>query len=190
MRALGRDTEPRNPLTLAWQTRLLLRLLLLTGCRVGETLKTQRQHVDLDAGTWQIPGLNTKTLRPHVVFLSDAAKTIFAEARTYSGGRKFVFESDVREGEPVRRHSINRALNRLQAKPKGKPPATKLAKVVTEHFTVHDLTKVFRVERGRVRGAARRRILSQSQASRGGRKLQQVFVGGRIREASAASASQ
>ena len=46
-------------------------LTLATGCRVGELMNAQWQHIDLDKRTWHLP--DTKNQRPHTVHLSDFA---------------------------------------------------------------------------------------------------------------------
>ena len=46
-------------------------LTLATGCRVGELMNAQWQHIDLEKRTWYLP--DTKNQRPHTVHLSDFA---------------------------------------------------------------------------------------------------------------------
>jgi integrase len=46
-------------------------LTLATGCRVGELMNAQWQHIDLESRTWHLP--DTKNQRPHTVHLSDFA---------------------------------------------------------------------------------------------------------------------
>lgn len=46
-------------------------LTLATGCRVGELMNAQWQHIDLVKRTWHLP--DTKNQRPHTVHLSDFA---------------------------------------------------------------------------------------------------------------------
>ena len=46
-------------------------LTLATGCRVGELMNAQWQHIDLKKRTWHLP--DTKNQRPHTVHLSDFA---------------------------------------------------------------------------------------------------------------------
>jgi integrase len=56
----------------------VLRLLLLTGARRGETLAAKWSDFDLDAGTWVKPGATTKQKTDHVVPLSAAAIQLLA----------------------------------------------------------------------------------------------------------------
>ena len=52
-------------------TQLALWICLSTMTRIGETLKAEWVHVDLDAATWFIPAENTKTKAAITIALSD-----------------------------------------------------------------------------------------------------------------------
>jgi integrase len=56
----------------------LLRLLLLTGCRLNEVARMTRAELSDDGATWNIPGARTKNGRPHVVPLPPLAREIIA----------------------------------------------------------------------------------------------------------------
>jgi integrase len=58
----------------------LLKLLLLTGCRLNEVAGMSRSELTDD--TWNIPGTRTKNKRPHVVPLSPLARDIIAGVAT------------------------------------------------------------------------------------------------------------
>lgn len=60
----------------------VVRLLLLTGARVGEVLAMQWEHVDLKAGLWVKPAATTKQKRIHRVPLSPAAVEVLAKRLT------------------------------------------------------------------------------------------------------------
>ena len=64
----------------------LLKLLLLTGCRLNEVAGMTRAELSDDGTTWNIPGARTKNKRPHVVPLAPLARKIVG-----SGGEGFVF---------------------------------------------------------------------------------------------------
>lgn len=51
-------------------TKHALLLILATNARVGEVIKTRKEHVVLDAGLWRIPSANAKNEDSHFVFLS------------------------------------------------------------------------------------------------------------------------
>lgn len=48
----------------------LLRLLLATGCRIGEAVGAEWSEIDLGKGLWRIPASRTKNRRPHCIDLS------------------------------------------------------------------------------------------------------------------------
>ena len=56
----------------------IIRLLLLTGARLGETLSARWDDFDLEAGTWTKPGHTTKQKTEHRVPLSAPARQLLA----------------------------------------------------------------------------------------------------------------
>ena len=62
-------------------------LILATGCRIGELMAAQWQHVDTGAATWHLP--DTKNQRPHTIHLSAFAL------------RQFATLAELREADPV-----------------------------------------------------------------------------------------
>lgn len=68
---------------------------LSTLCRIGELLKAEWRHVDLEAGTWFIPAGNTKGKRgkrqDHHVFLSDFALSKFKQLYEETGDTPYCF---------------------------------------------------------------------------------------------------
>jgi integrase len=56
----------------------LLKLLLLTGCRLNEVARMTRAELSDDGATWNIPAARTKNRRPHMVPLSPAARELIA----------------------------------------------------------------------------------------------------------------
>ena len=71
------------------RSELAIWLTLGTGCRVGELMGAQWQHVDFEAATWHLP--DTKNQRPHTIHLSDFAL------------RQFRALADLRESDPQTR---------------------------------------------------------------------------------------
>ena len=69
----------------------LLKLLLLTGCRLNEVAGMTRSELSDDGGTWTIPGARTKNRRPHVVPLAPLARKMVG-----SGSEGFVFTTSGR----------------------------------------------------------------------------------------------
>ena len=64
----------------------LLKLLLLTGCRLNEVAGMTRAELSDDGTTWNIPGTRTKNKRPHVVPLAPLARKMVG-----TGSEGFVF---------------------------------------------------------------------------------------------------
>ena len=58
---------------------LALRLLLLTGARVGEVLTMKSEQIDLSRKVWIKPASNTKTKRVHIVPLQPEALSVALE---------------------------------------------------------------------------------------------------------------
>ena len=56
-------------------------IMLSTCCRVGEVIRGQWAHVDLEAGTWTIPPENSKNSKEHTVYISAFAKPYFEAMR-------------------------------------------------------------------------------------------------------------
>ena len=56
----------------------LLKLLLLTGCRLNEVAGMTRTELNPDGATWNIPGTRTKNKRAHTVPLAPLAREILA----------------------------------------------------------------------------------------------------------------
>jgi integrase len=60
----------------------LLKLLLLTGCRLNEVAGMRRAELSDDGATWTIPGERTKNARAHVVPLSPLVRELIAAVGT------------------------------------------------------------------------------------------------------------
>ena len=58
----------------------ILKILLLTGCRLNEVAGMLRDELNDDGATWNIPGARTKNGRPHVVPLAPLAREIIDAA--------------------------------------------------------------------------------------------------------------
>ena len=67
--ALLEDTERFRA---SWQVSGAIKMLLLTGQRIGETLLTRWEHIDPEIRVWNIPAENAK-VRAHLVHLSPQA---------------------------------------------------------------------------------------------------------------------
>jgi len=111
------------------QFKLGLHLILLAMVRKSELLLARWEHVDLDAAEWHIPAENSKTGKPHIVFLSRQAVGLFKELKVLAGGSELVMPGRGSLTKPFAHNAINTALKTALA---GQPiPA----------FTVHDLRR-------------------------------------------------
>jgi len=72
-------------------TEAALWLALATGCRIGELLRAEWQHVRLEAREWFIPAENSKNGRPHTIYLSDFALRHFTALHALNGTSKWCF---------------------------------------------------------------------------------------------------
>jgi integrase len=77
------------------KAQLALWICLGTLCRIGELLKAEWRHVDLEKGTWFLPAENTKGQRgkrqDHHVFLSDFALRQFKDLFDLTGNTSYLF---------------------------------------------------------------------------------------------------
>ena len=72
-------------------TEAALWLALATGCRIGELLSAEWQHVRLDAREWFIPAANSKNGKPHTIHLSEFALRHFAPLQAINGASQWCF---------------------------------------------------------------------------------------------------
>jgi integrase len=75
------------------QTRLALRLLLLTFVRTGELRGARWSEIDWDKAEWRIPAERMKMKQLHIVPLSRQSITVLRELQRYSGNREHIFPS-------------------------------------------------------------------------------------------------
>jgi integrase len=72
---------------------VLLKLLLLTGCRLNEMAAMRPAELSDDLATWSIPGTRTKNGRPHLVPLAPFAQEILMPVRKSRSEGNFVFST-------------------------------------------------------------------------------------------------
>jgi len=70
----------------------LLKLLLITGCRLNEVAGMKWTEINEDGTAWTIPGERTKNHRPHVVPCTALARVLLAAAKRIEGC-SFVFST-------------------------------------------------------------------------------------------------
>ena len=67
------------------QFKLGLHLILLTLVRKNELFSARWEHVDLEAGEWTIPAEQSKTGKPHIVYLARHSAELFRELKQLAG---------------------------------------------------------------------------------------------------------
>ena len=87
------------------------------------------EHVDLDAAEWHIPAENSKTGKPHIVYLSTQAVGLFKELKALAGGSELGMPGRGSLTKPFAHNAINTALK------------TALQGQAIPAFTVHDLRR-------------------------------------------------
>ena len=111
------------------QFKVALQLILLTMVRKSELQLARWEHVDLEQAEWHIPAENSKTGKPHIVFLSRQSVALFQELKTLASGSRLVLPGRGSLTKPFAPNAINNALKTALA---GQPiPA----------FTIHDLRR-------------------------------------------------
>jgi integrase len=73
------------------QTKLALKLLLLTFVRTTELRAAVWQEINFDTAEWRIPAERMKMRDPHIVPLSKQAVAILMELQKHSGNREHLF---------------------------------------------------------------------------------------------------
>jgi integrase len=124
----------------AWEAplaRVLFRLVLLTGQRVGSVMAMRWADIDA-ADVWRIPAESFKGKRPHWVPLSAEALAVLAELRDLTGDDEHVFPGRT-DGTRPHLTSANKALQRIRARTE--IPA----------WTIHDFRRTFRTHAVRKR---------------------------------------
>jgi integrase len=115
-------------------TKLLLKMILLTGQRPGEVAGMTIDEVsEIDgAPWWKIPANRMKTKTPHDVPLNDMAMDTVNTAIKLSGGSRFVFRSSFKKDAPISVRAVSRAVVRH------------LSDMKLDKFTPHDLRRTCR----------------------------------------------
>lgn len=92
------------------QTRLALRLLVLTFTRKMELLGATWDEFDLEGATWRIGAHRMKKREAHVVPLSRQAVECFTLLKSIAGASRYVFPHYARADEPMGEVTINYAI--------------------------------------------------------------------------------
>ena len=106
----------------------LIKMLLITGQRLGETSRMKWTDVNIDDAVWTIPKSETKSDRTHVVPLSKMALNVLKDMQTINGASEWVFASIQDPVKPL--SHFKTATDRIRS-------ATKLS-----DFRFHDLRHI------------------------------------------------
>lgn len=95
------------------QTKLALRLLLLTFVRPGELRGARWSEFDLEAGEWRIPGERMKMGTEHIVPLSRQAVGVLKKQQEISGRFELVFPGERNRQKTISENTLGFALYRM-----------------------------------------------------------------------------
>lgn len=95
------------------ETRLALRLLILTFVRPGELRGAQWSEFDLDKAEWRIPAERMKMREPHIVPLSRQALAVLKELEPLTGHKRCLFPNQSDPTKPMSENTLLYAMYRL-----------------------------------------------------------------------------
>ena len=95
------------------QTKLALRLLLLTFVRTTELRGAQWTEIDWDKAEWRIPAERMKMKELHIVPLSRQAIAILRELEMLSGNQQYIFPNQHNSGTFMSENTMLYALYRM-----------------------------------------------------------------------------
>jgi len=105
--------------------KLALHLLLLTMVRKADLVGAKWENIDFEAGEWLVP--ETKTGKPHIVYLSSHAHALFTELKELACGSPYALPSRSSLKEPISLSALNKAIGALG--------------VEISHFVLHDFRR-------------------------------------------------
>lgn len=102
-----------NDARLYIQTRLAIKLLMLTFVRTGELIAATWDEFNFDTKEWIIPASRMKMKREHIVPLSTQAIHVLEELKHLAGNRAYIFPSQVNPRKHMSNNTILKALERM-----------------------------------------------------------------------------
>jgi integrase len=97
----------------AFQTKLALRLLVLTFVRTTELRGAQWAEVDFDKAEWRIPAKRMKMKEQHLVPLSNQALAVMRELQKQTGNLPLLFPNRHKDSECISENTMLYALYRM-----------------------------------------------------------------------------
>jgi integrase len=95
------------------QFKLALHIILLTLVRKSELLHARWVNVHLEDGEWLIPEAQSKTGKPHTVYLSSQVREMFQELRQLAGDSELVLPGRGSLTRPFAANALNQALGAM-----------------------------------------------------------------------------
>lgn len=126
-KALNLDSE----VDIYWQTKLALKMLLLTGQRPGEVVNMRWDEIQ--GNWWTMPEGKAKNREENRVPLVGMAVEILAKSKMLSGDTPFVFTSSYKPNQAMSVNAMARAVKRHMAEIG-----------IAKDFTPHDLRRTLR----------------------------------------------
>jgi integrase len=111
------------------QFKIALQLILMTLVRKSELMLAQWKSVHLEEAEWHIPEENSKTGKPHIVYLSKQVVLLFKELKVLASTSAWVLPGRGTLAKPFAHNAINTALK------------TALQDQEIPAFTIHDLRR-------------------------------------------------
>jgi integrase len=109
------------------QFKLAFHIILLTLVRKSELLLAKWRDVHFGSGEWEIPEENSKTGKPHIVYMSRLVIEMFSELKALAGDSELVLLSRSSLAKPFAKNALNQALQGVN--------------FPIEPFTIHDLRR-------------------------------------------------
>ncbi len=141
----------------ALQTKLALRLLLLTYVRTTELRAAEWTEVDFDKAEWRIPAERMKMKELHIVPLSSQTLAVLRELQTHSGNRQYVFPNQHSPNSFMSENTMLYALYRMgyHSRTTGHGFRSTASTILNEHGFTPDVIErqLAHGERNKVRAA-------------------------------------
>lgn len=123
-----------NDSQMAPQTRIAIKIILLTGVRTAELRLAQWDEINFDESLWTIPAVHSKASIVHKVHLSDLTKQLLQQLKSISRSEYVLTGADFRQ--PLTENALPRAIKRIQER------------LGIPEWTAHDLRRTFATQLG------------------------------------------
>ncbi len=139
------------------QTKLALKLLLLTFVRTTELRAAEWQEIDFDKAQWRIPASRMKMKEPHIVPLARQTIELLRELQKHTGNRQHMFPNHHRPVTFMSENAMLYALYRMgyHSKATGHGFRATASTILNEHGFIPDVIErqLAHSERNSIRAA-------------------------------------